>query len=168
MASSFASLSRLEVVYTWCRWFHPSWTSAGGKSNQNSSAEAHYTTALPDLWCCWIVIVQCQARRISTTRTPGAGRQACLKLLLQAGRENKHSLCSLGRNTLNIGPLVKETCYHLKLNRFGRHGLDSTNLFLGLWPVILAPMKLEDCDADALSFFIQDYFMRHSYHLRHR
>jgi hypothetical protein len=94
---------------------------------------------------------------------------ACLKLLLEAVQENK-SICSFG-HVLDFHqdvPIVKGIRYHLKLNRFGRQVLDSTNIQPSLWPIILAPMTKKNKNnrnknVDALFFFAREFFQRNSY-----
>jgi hypothetical protein len=100
-------------------------------------------------------------------------RVNCLNLMLNAAKENKY-IQSFGRDLDEFEEndsciqLMSDIKYHLKLNRFGRHGLDSKNLRRNLWPVILAPMTVKSKDADALFFFIREYFMRNSYPHRQR
>jgi hypothetical protein len=88
------------------------------------------------------------------------------RLLLVAVRENKnlfhlHQYLS-GYWEHHRGPFVSKIEYYLKLNRFGRRVLDAPKIIHGLWPRILSPMTEKPEDADALFFFVREYFSRQS------
>lgn len=87
-------------------------------------------------------------------------------LMLHAVKENKKLLfldgCyprSFSSSSVTTGDWA-EIDYYLKLNRFGRRTLDSPNIPTSLWPTILSPMTSQLEDADAMFYFVGQYFSR--------
>jgi hypothetical protein len=80
------------------------------------------------------------------------------ELLLLAVQETKTLLSVESRTARTPDDMVD---YYLKLNRFGRRILDHTNWPSGLWPVILSRMARDPKNADALLFFLCEYFSNH-------
>jgi hypothetical protein len=88
------------------------------------------------------------------------------KLLLQAVK-GKNTLLSFTTGDGSSGnvdmvrcPVEKETDFYLKLNSFGRRILNNTNVYSSLWPILLARMTRASNDADALFFFLREYFLQ--------
>jgi hypothetical protein len=101
-----------------------------------------------------------------------ANRKDWMKLLMHAVQENTN-ICSFGCYDLTLDywklretDIVSMINYNLKLNRCGRRILDSRNVLRSLWPLILVRTTSKPKDADALFFFIREYFTRNSYPLQ--
>jgi hypothetical protein len=99
----------------------------------------------------------------------------------------KYGCGSAGELGLYCPRVVAHIKYYLKLNAFGRHGLENDEdedeednensnnnnnivpwqqqcgLRSSLWPVILARMTTRSVNTDALFYFIREYFRKNSY-----
>jgi hypothetical protein len=82
-------------------------------------------------------------------------------LLLHAVKEKKTLLSFTTSRILaelSKSPVEKEIAFYFKLNRLGRQILAYTNVRSSIWPILLGGMARDPQNADALFFFLREFF----------